>query len=83
MDISIPHDWAQFIATCAGRNPFQVTEMSFNDFKYFTHLFERTGALIHRKKGAQGKDFKITRTVWWQVRSFVRWLSQVIERFGQ
>ncbi|CAB3252715.1 unnamed protein product [Arctia plantaginis] len=68
MDIVIPHDWAQFIKTCAGRNPFNVNKMEISSFKDFTHLYKRSGPFLQRKKYIKENDFKISESVWWQFR---------------
>lgn len=69
MQLVTPRDWAQFIRTCAGKNPFRVTEMAVHDFKNITALCKKTPApLIVRKKNSDKNDFKISETVWWQCR---------------
>lgn len=68
MEIITPHDWAQFIKTCAGRHPFNVNEMDVNSFKDFTDLYKKTGPFLQRKKNVKGNDFKISESVWWQFR---------------
>lgn len=68
MQIAIPRDWSQFIRTCGGKRRFDVYDMQLQHFKDITSLYKKNGPFVSRKKNNNGKDFKISESVWLQIR---------------
>lgn len=70
MDISVPHEWAQFIRGCCLDNPFKVHEMKFTDFLNMSSLvIGKDSPFVNRKKDFDGNKFLISKIVHLQVRS--------------
>lgn len=69
MEIAVPRDWAQFLRSCSGKNSFDVTEMTQEDFKDCYSLTKKgSGPFVLRKKNTEQEEFKISNTVMWQFR---------------
>ncbi|XP_046684652.1 uncharacterized protein LOC124370411 [Homalodisca vitripennis] len=64
------NDWANFIASCKKKDPFEVKRMNLEDFLDFMAIVKgRKSAFVARKKNTDGEPFLISATVWLQLRS--------------
>ncbi|KAJ8892063.1 hypothetical protein PR048_004637 [Dryococelus australis] len=68
--ISHPHDWAQLIRMAGNKKPFNVNELTQEDFCNYASLL--TTDIQMRKSSENGEKF-----VWQQV----RWLCYVLDKF--
>lgn len=64
MEIAVPRDWAQFLRSCSGKNNFQVTEMTPDDFKESSNPFTRTQDLLYHERKIHRKRTSKSPKLW-------------------